>query len=128
MLIEIIRLKYAVDGTFGVLLIDGEPFCLTLENPWLDNVRNVSCIPEGLYHCSRYSSNKHPNTFIVNNVNNRSYILFHIGNTIKDTDGCILLGSEFGIDSNILYSKRAFDRWIYRLTGVLDFNLRIRSI
>lgn len=83
-------------GTFGVLTIDGLPQCVTLEDYKRDNKHNISCIPTGQYICKRYHSQKHPNTFEVTNVEGRSYILFHIGNTHKDTEGCILLGSRFG--------------------------------
>jgi hypothetical protein len=36
-----------INGTFGELYIDGEPFCATCERPWNNNEPNSSCIPEG---------------------------------------------------------------------------------
>jgi len=35
--------------TIGKLFINGESFCDTLENPYINNERNISCIPEGQY-------------------------------------------------------------------------------
>ena len=45
----IIRDTFTDKSTIGNLYINGERFCDTLENPWLDNQRNISCIPEGSY-------------------------------------------------------------------------------
>tara|TARA_A100001201_G_scaffold126138_1_gene110602 strand:- start:413 stop:739 length:327 start_codon:yes stop_codon:yes gene_type:complete len=70
--------------------------CDTLENPWLDNQRNISCIPAGQYNVrlrlARESATRDYLHLLVQEVPNRSYILFHIGNTAKDTQGCILVG------------------------------------
>ena len=40
----IIRDTFTEKSTIGRLFINGESFCDTLENPWLDNQRNISCI------------------------------------------------------------------------------------
>jgi hypothetical protein len=64
----------------------------TLELPWKDNHKQISCIPAGTYKVERYSSPKFPNTFQVLNVPNRSAILLHVGNYNTDTLGCILVG------------------------------------
>ena len=40
-------------------------------------------------------------TFRVQNVPGRSGILFHVGNTAEDTEGCILLGLKLGQAINI---------------------------
>ena len=45
----IIRDTFTDKSTIGRLFINGESFCDTLENPWIDNQRNISCIPEGQY-------------------------------------------------------------------------------
>ena len=45
----IIRDTFTENSTIGELFINGERFCDTLENPWLNNERNISCIPEGRY-------------------------------------------------------------------------------
>ena len=45
----LIRDTFTKESTIGKLYINGESFCDTLENPWLDNQRNISCIPEGQY-------------------------------------------------------------------------------
>lgn len=73
--------------------------CWTLELPWRDNDRRVSCIPKGEYnvrHRSARESQKYnyPH-FEVTEVKARDYILIHAGNIYKHTLGCILVGTAF---------------------------------
>ena len=117
-------------GTQGVLAIDGNPLCVTLEDYKFGNLRNVSCIPTGQYLCKKHSSSKFSNTFKVLSVPERSGILFHIGNSTKDTEGCILLGSEFNYeDPNITIkeSTKAFGKFIGILNNEREFKLTIRE-
>ena len=92
----LIRDTFSKDSTIGELFINGERFCDTLENPWLDNQRNISCIPEGEYpvrlRLARESATRDYLHLLIQDVPNRDYILFHRGNFPKDTSGCILLG------------------------------------
>ena len=92
----IIRNTFSDKSTIGELFINGERFCDTLENPWLDNQRNISCIPAGEYpvrlRYPRESATREYLHLLVQDVPNRDYILFHRGNFPKDTSGCILVG------------------------------------
>ncbi len=68
----------------------------TLERPWLNNQRDISCIPKGTYRCEWTFSLGHLGwTYEVLNVPNRSGIRIHKGNYFSDTEGCILLGGTF---------------------------------
>ena len=92
----LIRDMFTENSTIGELFINGERFCDTLENPYLDNQRNISCIPEGEYpvrlRLARESATREYLHLLVQDVPNRDYILFHRGNFPKDTSGCILVG------------------------------------
>ena len=92
----LIRDTFTDKSTIGKLYLNGELMCDTLENPWLDNQRNISCIPAGQYdvrlRLARESATRDYLHLLVKEVPNRNYILFHIGNTAKDTQGCILVG------------------------------------
>ena len=94
----IIRDTFTEQSTIGNLYLNGELFCDTLENPWLDNQKNISCIPKGEYkvrlRTARESATRDYLHMLVKDVPNRSYILFHRGNTAKDTQGCILVGQS----------------------------------
>lgn len=131
MRMKLIRVAETPHGTFGVLLDGGLPFCVTIERPWLDNQRNVSCIPAGNYVCGRTSSPKFGNTFEVCDVPGRSHILFHKGNLMEDTHGCIVLGEMFeslrGIPA-VLSSGKAMDEFLDRTSTVNEFDLDVIGV
>jgi hypothetical protein len=80
---------YVLDGNKTVFS------CKTLELPWRDNQRRISCVPDGTYKVVRRSSAKYKNHFHLLDVPNRSLILIHQGNYNHQTMGCILVGKEF---------------------------------
>ena len=132
MLIDMIRIGQSEAGTFGVLRIGQVPFALTLEQPWRDNETNISCIPPTEYVCRRIHSNKFGETFEVQGVERRSHILFHKGNTLDDTHGCILVGEEFAVNQQgvpiIAASAKGYQEFMAKLTGLDEFTLRIQEI
>ena len=124
------RVSYSNTETFGVLMEwrHAVPFAVTLEDPWLDNKKEVSCIPAGEYVCARVTSPRFGNTFEVTNVPGRTHILFHAGNTNKDTRGCILLGTSYGYIGEtpaILNSTAAMNRFMDSVTDLQVFDLEI---
>ena len=94
----IIRDEFTDKSTIGKLYLDGEMFCYTLELPYLDNQRSISCIPAGQYkvrlRTAKESSSRDYLHLLVQDVTGRSYILVHIGNIARDTRGCILVGQS----------------------------------
>ena len=104
----IIRDTFTKESTIGKLFINGEIFCDTLENPYINNERNISCIPEGQYkvrlRLARESASRDYLHLLVQDVPNRDWILFHRGNTAKDTSGCILVGN--GREQDIVENSR----------------------
>lgn len=114
MKVELKRVAYTKQGTFGVLLIDGIPQFVTLEDPDNNNAQGISCIPTGTYNVVPHDSDKFPNTYHVTTVPERGSILIHSGNTINDTEGCILLGtfySNLGQLPSIAGSKDALNKF-----------------
>jgi len=110
-------------GTFGVLLYGGTPFAVALEREWKDNQPNISCIPAGVYTCKRITSPTFGNTFEVMNVPRRSHILFHKGNLQEDSQGCILVGEQYGNlwgNPGVLASRTGFLGFL-RLFADVDF-------
>ena len=91
--LELIRLEDdAIHGMFGILKINKKLFCATLEPPDRGNEPSRSCIPAGQYMCRRHQSPKFGDTFIITDIPGRSAVMFHPGNSVKDTAGCPLLG------------------------------------
>lgn len=128
MILDLIRVGQSSRGTFGVLRYGAVPFVLTLERPWQDNEPNVSCIPPGHYACQRIRSPKFGVTFEVQHVPNRTNVLFHSGNTLEDTHGCILVGEEFSgtwEKPMLASSQRGFGELMAMLDGVNTFELHI---
>ena len=128
----LIRDTFSEKSTIGELFLNGERICDTLENPWLDNQRNISCIPEGNYdvrlRLPRESATRDYLHLLVQDVPNRDWILFHRGNTAKDTRGCILVG--LGSQQDVVYnSTLAMDLLIKELIhlGAVNINLIIKN-
>lgn len=124
MTLDLIRVGMSEAGTFGVLRIGQVPFALTLEPPWRDNETNISCIPPTEYVCRRIHSNKFGETFEVQGVERRSHILFHKGNTLADTNGCILVGEKFD-GTRLVHSGEGYQEFMTKLAGLDEFTLRI---
>jgi len=124
----LIRDTFTKESTIGKLFINGERFCDTLENPWLDNQRNISCIPEGQYkvrlRLARESATRDYLHLLVQDVPNRDWILFHRGNTAKDTSGCILVGN--GREQDIVENSRlAMDLVIKEILNLGGENINL---
>lgn len=96
MKVTIDRLTEGEKQTEGLLTVyNGEEKifnCYTLELPWLDNAKRISCIPKGVYNVEKRQSTKYKHHFHILDVPNRSYILIHQGNYNWHTKGCILVG------------------------------------
>jgi hypothetical protein len=85
--------------TIGQLFLLGENDKIiakwdSLELPWLNNQRRISCIPLGTYKCKQHRSPKFGRTLWLQDVPNRSEILIHSGNYHTQILGCILIGKD----------------------------------
>lgn len=132
MRLTIKRISMTPLGTYGVMLNQALiPFAVTAERPWLGNKINVSCIPAGLYTCRRIKSPKYGDTFEICDVEGRTDILFHKGNRVKDSKGCVLVAESFGTLHNqmaVLASKHGYDEFMDILEGIDEFELLIEEV
>jgi hypothetical protein len=128
------RLARSDQGTQGMLFYEGFN-CHTLELPWRDNQRSISCIPPGEYKCVTRKSPRFGLTYHVTEVLGRSYILIHSGNWAGDVNkgykshvnGCILLGQKAGWlqgQRAVLTSKPTIRRFM-EFMGYEPFTLKI---
>ena len=128
----IIRNTFTEVSTIGKLYLNGEWLCDTLENPYLDNQRNISCIPEGEYtvrlRTAGESGSKNYLHLLVKDVPNRDLILFHIGNKSSDTRGCVLvgIGTEQDLVKNSRLAMELLMKEIVNLGGT-NINLIIKN-
>jgi len=120
---EILRFKENKKGCPGVLIIDGELLCLTLEPDSKDPDRFQ--VPVGTYECKRFHGKKYENAFEVI-VPGHTAILFHAGNFETDTTACILLGMTKG--TNVIWnSMTAFNLFMKRMECVGEFELEVKN-
>lgn len=102
MKLNVKRVYYGSDYTIGHFYIDGVYLCDTLEDQLRDLSKDCSAkvygqtaIPAGNYDVELHWWTKH-NAYYPHIKNVRCFdgILIHCGNTIADTEGCILLGEN----------------------------------
>lgn len=98
-------------STGSQLLVDNRPFCFVVEDGHRDKkVKHETRIPAGRYRIlprtvgkffERYSR-MHGHKFVpwLQDVPGFEFILMHIGNTILDTSGCLLVNRFLGMDRN----------------------------
>lgn len=85
-------------ATYGFLYGKGVLFS-SMEREWLNNMENISCIPEGRYVVKRDYSGQQK-FYKVTNVEDRTLIEFHPANKPQELKGCIALGSGFQYKNN----------------------------
>lgn len=133
MKLDLYRLNSKEEDSIGVLYIDGEFECFTVEDEARDiKIKGETRIPSGKYwitfrevespatlrYRSKYSFFKYH--LMLQDVNNFDYIYIHPGVDESHTDGCILIGDS--LISNVIgkaklgYSSQAYER-IYKLVS-----------
>jgi len=121
MKVELVRYQHGKGHTMGLLIIDGKFYCYTLEDEYRTLKKYGSTrIPEGEYDIElkeeggfhkRYRSRfgkKHKGMLEICDVPGFTDILIHIGNTDKDTEGCILVGKC----AEVYYIQQSTDAYI----------------
>lgn len=138
--ITLVRNELSSDGTFGTMTFPRMKMLYTVEDDWLDNRPNVSCIPVGHYKLHRTVYHKHGyETFEVMDVPGRSRILIHPANTEEDVQGCIGVGLRIGklfikkdedtgeshFKRAVLESRIAFNIFMDIMSGIDEADLHI---
>ena len=112
---------YFPEGTNGKLECEGKLIAYTIELPWKQNEKRVSCIPEGKYFIRKRYSTKHKWHLEVVDVTNRSFILFHPANNAqKELLGCIAPVTKLSGPGMGLLSCKAFEKLKTKLYPVLE--------
>lgn len=95
--------------TLGIIILNGEFVCCTVERPWLDNIQNKSCIPCGIYLIEWGYSERFGESLRLRDVPGRSGILIHKANFAKELRGCIapglfytIAGGSIGVQSSAI--------------------------
>lgn len=104
--------------------------CDTLELPWKENKKKISCIPKNSYDCIKREATKNiPYLHVlIMNIPNRDGVCIHKGNLYTQIQGCVLVGKGYG-DINkdgqldVLSSGVTFDKMMALLPN--KFTLKI---
>ncbi|MBI3813178.1 MAG: hypothetical protein HY279_01745 [Nitrospinae bacterium] len=83
----------------GYLTVNNIFMSYSLELPWKNNSKDVSAIPAGTYYGYLRYNNEDKWRIELLDVPKRDNIQIPIGNSIKDTKGCILIGKKTDISS-----------------------------
>ena len=150
MKLDLVRFQFGNDATNGLLFIDGQFECYTLEDQYQAvKVMHETCIPEGKYkiifrkvggfhqkYSARYK-NAHYGMLWLQDVPEFEYILIHSGNTDEHTSGCILVGNtqqdlDLGKDGMIGQSRKAYEKMYKKVASALlngkDVEINIKKI
>lgn len=114
------------NSTGSQLFVDGRPFCFVVEDGHRDKkVYGETRIPGGRYQIiPRYEGSffekyrrEHGHKFSIQiaNVPGFEFILIHIGNTIADTKGCLLVNRNIGIQTTPRDYKGTDSTSVYKL-------------
>ena len=87
------------------------------------NETKVSCIPEGKYFIKKRYSKKFQWHLEINNIENRSLILFHpANNALQELNGCIAPVTKLSGPGLGLMSRKAFSKLKNLVYPILDKN------
>lgn len=137
MILTLTRIKMTPGVTLGALYLDTEFACWTLEDPVRppgEKIPGNTAIPYGHYDIHlrpeggmhvRYAQRfpqMHRGMLWLQNVPNFEWVYMHIGNTVRDTEGCILVGLHVydALGSQIAYSESAYTRIYPRIAEAIE--------
>jgi hypothetical protein len=138
MLLTLKRQANNSNATWGKLYIKGEFECYTLEDePRVVKVMGETRINAGTYeiklriigsHHIKYKvrfPEFHKGMLQLINVQKFTGILIHIGNTEKDTAGCILVGSAVTKEFRLVNSTAAYIKLYKKILPALESEERV---
>ena len=127
-------------STISVLNIDGDDVCYVLEDGYNKiKIPKQTRIPAGRYrlafrtegtHNDRYKKmypDWHVGMIELQDVPDFQHILIHIGNTVNDTDGCLLVGKSYQLNLKtglleVVNSKPAYTKVGHQITDLMKDN------
>lgn len=135
-MLELVRCRVSPYGTFGKLYVNDRFECYTLEP--VKTLFSKGAIPVGTYKVTlnfksaKFSSRWPYSSKLIGgrlprllNVPNFEGILIHIGNFVKDTKGCILVGEKVNL-MRLFNSTNAFLSLYKKLLSLPVNDLKIK--
>lgn len=130
MKLQLKRKIFTPKSTIGELFIDGVFFCYTLEDVdrglnqsdniatiMVKKVFGVTAIPAGTYSVIVDMSNRFKKLMpLIKDVKGFAGVRIHTGNYPEQTEGCLLVGTQYGPDK-VIDSRTAYNALFERLTA-----------
>ena len=108
-------------GSNGELWCGGELICQSIELPWRNNQKGISCITDGTYRIDKRCNAQFKEHFIVLNVPKRGIILMHpANNALTELRGCIAPVLEIVGEGRGCHSRAALQKLVALLYPVLE--------
>ena len=126
-MVLVLNRTYVPEGTQGILEWNGTLVCYTIELPWLNNQKRISCVPEGEYVLQKRFSPKFKWHLHLRNVPGRDLILIHPANDAKtELLGCIApVTHHTGIGKGN-FSRKALKKLKALVYAALDRNEEVK--
>lgn len=116
-------------GMIGRVQVTPAWECWSMEAPWRDNERFISCIPAGLYHLERHQGGKYRDTWAIvgNGVAHwetpdcdRYTCVLHAAKFARHLKGCVSFGLSLSLEGGVplLGSPGAAHRHVMNHLGV----------
>ncbi len=134
MIIEVKRFYDNNESTLGLISIDGQFECFSLEDTFrMNKVAGKSRIPAGVYPLvlreaggmhNRYKKRFprfHKGMLWIKNIPNFKFVYFHIGNRHQNTKGCVLTANMALKNGTVLQSTDAYTEFYKKVCdGVIN--------
>ena len=128
-MVLVLNRTYFPEGTQGTIEWDDTLVCYTIELPWLQNQKQISCVPEGEYVLEKRFSPKFQWHLHLKNVPGRDLILIHPANDAKkELLGCITPVTKLTGIGKGNSSRKAFERLKALVYPVLERNEEVKII
>lgn len=118
------RFEFGPTYTIGELFVNDKDECYVLEDvvrPLGEKIPGQTAIPFGIYKVVvDYSEHFGKELPHILNVPMFEGVRIHSGNTSKDTEGCLLVGTSWDKGDIILGSRNAFNHLFPQLKEALD--------
>ncbi|QQD11639.1 DUF5675 family protein [Sphingobacterium sp. UDSM-2020] len=132
--LKVIRIRQGNNSTLSEIYLDNQFVCYGLEDiPREKKILGSTCIPLGIYrlgfnrnggmngnYYDRYPK-MHRGMIEIKDIPGFSYVYIHIGNTHKETAGCLLVGTQYVFekgDYRLVQSVTAYKK-LYSLLAEL---------
>src|SRR5574338_211184 len=123
------RILLVSDGAFGLLLNENRDKLIAVTCEPTYDWLNIK-IPKGVHKCTRTLFYKGGYDTYEVHIPEHSRILFHRGNVETDSDGCILVGKQFGrLNSRhaVMYSYDGFRNFMQHVGILPEFDLQVEE-